>query len=161
MLELQANFTGSEWTVTEHGQPFGTIRFASMRTRADIAMADGRTYEFAREPRSGPMVLRDHVGGQVASATRRSEWCREAFDVQTGADFAVLAAASMWSARELELNTADDRTLARMRREGFSGNKGTAELPEDWDAALRMFVATLGILIWRRSDSAAAAGAQQ
>ena len=139
------------------GTSVAQVDLANWRETAKLEVR-GTRYEAHRKGwRSKEFILEREDGRVVAVAEKPSAW-KDRFVFEHGGNRYELKKESAWrSAIVLSRNGVG--LVGSVRRRSFFNREWTVDVPEELPLEVRVFVVWLVVILWKREDSAAAAGA--
>ena len=145
-----------DFTVARGDRRVAELDISWWRERGALAI-DGATYAITREGLlSGDFRMSAPDGQTMATASKPSMLHRR-FDIVHAGHTITLRARSAW-ARTMDV-LLDGRDVGAITPAGAWTRRATADLPETLSLPVQVFVVWLAVLLWKREQDAAAAGA--
>ncbi len=155
MLEAKPlNLFSQDFNIETEGQKIAFLDIALWRESGEMSI-EGKPYKLYREGlMSGAFVL-EGEGRAVARAIKPSAF-RSDFDLELNARHYSLKRDSLFG-RSFSV-FQNGVTVGSIRPVGLFTKRTIIDLPADWPVPAQVFVFWLVLVIWKRRDSAAAAG---
>ncbi len=144
----------SSYDIKENGEPVSEVNFSNWSEKAELTIGGKKASFYRQGIVSGDFVFEfeDRI---LATAEKPSAW-KDDMVIKVGEQFFEIRPKSWFS--YTYYITWQGQQIGKISRDGWVTQNGTGEFPEDWPAALKVFVFILVLLLWRRTDSAAASG---
>ena len=135
--------------------PVGSVKMSNWKEKGEVYIT-GKKAKFYRENMfTGDFVLK-HDDQIVAKAQKPSAFYNR-MEITIGENLFVVQPESWFSQSYLVMH--NEEQLGVIKKEGWFSNSAIIELPDDWPVALQVFVFLLVVVLWQRSENAAAGGA--
>lgn len=144
----------SSYDIKENGESVSEVNFSNWSEKADLTIGDKKAVFYRQGVVSGDFVF-EFEDRTLATAKKPSAW-KDDMVITVGEQVFEIRPKSWFSYTYYII--WQDQKIGKISRDGWVTQNGTGEFPEDWPAALKVFVFILVLLLWRRADSAAASG---
>lgn len=138
-----------DYTVYADGTPIADLDLALARETAEVSIGE-EVCTFARERRLGGAFLLEIDGTPLVEARKPSALYRTFEVIYYERQYTLRAVSAL--KRTFVLQQADE-TLGTIYPDHVFSRKMTVDLPEEMPLALRVFIAWLVILMWKRQAS--------
>ncbi|HEY0674059.1 MAG TPA: hypothetical protein VGD27_17420 [Longimicrobiales bacterium] len=143
----------THYTFRTAGHELVEVRSSAWRERAEFTLQSVRYRMYREKGWRGSFMIERQDGQLFASATKPSAF-KDRFELDLGGRTFVMQRKSIWKS-EFAIEEGGTQ-VGSVRQASVFSRRALVDVPADWPVQYQVFVFWLALLMWRRSQAAAA-----